>query len=468
MKNNTMTLDLNTPTEELRKALATKQQTLPSWADVQKDYEPSMHRVLTDTNVLKDKVRPDGTIDKSSRIAIGIEKIATARLSEFCFAIPVKRVYSNVGDDERKQEAVKALEAIYKSVRIDTENSRRAVAYFASCEVATIWYAVDKPNRLYGFDSKFKLRCKSYSPMEGYELYPYFDQQGDMLALSIGYKLKSEGKDYRYFETFTESKHYLWKELSGRWELEVDEAITILKIPASYISRPKPVFADITGLRDELEITLSRNGNIIAYNSAPVLKVAGELEGVESRGEGQRVFKVEQGGDVAYVSWSQSVEALKYQVDNLLRFAFMQLQIPDLSFDSMKGLGNIGFDARQTLLTDAHLKVGDEAGALVEFLERECNVIKAFLKMMHVPFAEVLDEINVEHIITPYIQNDEEASIKRRILANGGKPIESQRESIERYGWSDDADATLRQIQEEAQAEARSAGLVDVMSSAAY
>ena len=128
----------------------------------------------------------------------------------------------------------------------------------------------------------------------------------------------------------------------------------------------------------------------------------------------------------------------------------MQAQMPDISFENMKGLGNIGFDARQTMLTDAHLKIGDEAGAWIEFLERECNVIKAFLKVFGPKeWQNDIDNIDVEHVITPFIQNDEMAEINRRMKANGGKAIESQLESIQRFGESDDAQATLEQIQKE-------------------
>lgn len=110
------------------------------------------------------------------------------------------------------------------------------------------------------------------------------------------------------------------------------------------------------------------------------MKVTGKLVGDEDKGETRRLFRLENGGDVAYVSWTQAIEALKYHVETLLKLFFMQAQMPDLSFDNMKSLGNIGFDARQMLLSDAHLKIGDESGAWIEFFERECNVIKAFLK----------------------------------------------------------------------------------------
>lgn len=74
---------------------------------------------------------------------------------------------------------------------------------------------------------------------------------------------------------------------------------------------------------------------------------------------------------------------------------------------------------------------------------------------MNPSWSKAIDEVDIEHIITPYIQGDELGEIKKRITANGGKPIESQRESIARFGWSDDPEDTLRQIQEEAQEEAK-------------
>ena len=175
----------------------------------------------------------------------------------------------------------------------------------------------------------------------------------------------------------------------------------------------------------------------------------GEIKGEEEKGESRRIIRVENGGDVAYVSWQQAIEALKYHVDTMLKLYWMQAQIPDISFENMKGLGNIGFDARQTLLTDAHLKIGDEAGVWLEFLERENNVIKAFLKLMNKNFGDEVDNVSVEHVITPFIQNDELAEINKRMKANGGKAIESQLESIQKYGQSDDAQATLEQIQAE-------------------
>lgn len=189
---------------------------------------------------------------------------------------------------------------------------------------------------------------------------------------------------------------------------------------------------------------------MIGYNSAPLLKIIGDLIGNrEEKGESQRVYRVEQGGDIGYVEWQQAIEALSYQVKTESDLYWSQAQMPDISFQNMKDLGNIGYDARQTLFMDAHLKIGDEEGVWVEALERECNIIKAFLRQMKVEWASEIDNVGVEHIITPFQLKSEEAEINKYVKANGGKPVISQQESIQLAGLSADPVKTMEYIREE-------------------
>ncbi len=423
---------------------------IPSWDMLNRDYDPTKHRIVKDMSTRRDKTRKDGTVDKASRIHIGLEKLLTSRTNEFMFAIPVKRVYNNIDGNETRQAIANAIEAIYKNARINAENKRRGMAYFASCEIFSIWYTVKTNNSLYGFDSEYKLKCKTFTPMDGVKLYPLFDEYDDMVAMSWQYERQIENETLTYFETYTADRHIKWERKNGRWEEVTSEDIVVIgKIPGAYISRPFPVWHGLSHIREEIEYTLSRNSDVIAYNSAPILQVVGDLQGTENKGESQRIYRVEVGGSVSYVSWSQAIEALRYHVSILLNMFWSQGQMPDVSFEQMKSLGNIGYDARQTLFMDAHLKVGDESGAWIEFFERECNVIKAFLKQMNTAWADEVDNVDVEHIISPFIQNDEAAEIDKWTKANGGKPIVSQLESIQNAGLSADPAQTLEQINQE-------------------
>lgn len=51
--------------------------------------------------------------------------------------------------------------------------------------------------------------------------------------------------------------------------------------------------------------------------------------------------------------------------------------------------------------------------------------------------------------ITPFTITDEKDTITCLTTANGGKPIISQRQSVEMYGKSSDVDKTMQELAEE-------------------
>ncbi|MFT0387287.1 hypothetical protein ACMSDV_17590 [Bacteroides thetaiotaomicron] len=195
----TSILDNSRSADEVINDLKEKTVAVPSWSKLINDYEPKLHTIVSDTVTRKDKIKSDGTVEKASRIYIGLEKLLTKRITEFMFSIPVRRVYHNIEDNEIKQQIAKAIENIYKYARVDSENIKRGNNYFASCEVFTIWYAVENPNTLYGFKSKYKLKCKTYSPMDGTKLYPLLDELDDMVAMSFEYSKKIKDKEVIFF-----------------------------------------------------------------------------------------------------------------------------------------------------------------------------------------------------------------------------------------------------------------------------
>jgi ribosome-associated translation inhibitor RaiA len=430
---------------------------VPSWSQLITEYEPRLHEIVEDKVGRRDKELPGGAVEKAARIPIGLEKLLTRRISEFTVSIPVKRVYSYDRNDDTLKSIAKAIEKIYTNAHIDAENMKRAKCLYASCEMFTLWYTQRKRNKLYGFDSEYKLKCRTFSPMDGVRIYPLFDEYEDLLALSFEYEKKVADTKITFFETFTATHHYKWslssEDNANGWQPIISDEISIEKIPAVYWYRNEPCWESLKPIRENIEYTISRNSDVIAYNSAPILKVAGSIVGEEHKGETRRVYRVTEDGDVSYVSWQQAIDALKYHVDTLIKLYFMQSQMPDISFENMKSLGNIGYDSRKTLLMDAHLKIGEEAGKWIEGFERESNVIKAFLAKMNTSWASRLDEISIEHVITPFIQEDEAAEIEKWMKADGNKPVISHKEAIRRANLTDNADDTYDEIQKEEQAE---------------
>jgi hypothetical protein len=154
----------------------------------------------------------------------------------------VKRIYKP--EDDAQREAAQILESIFQRNRIDSVNIERGNMLFAGCEVMTLWYAVEAKNTFYGVASPLKIRCRSFSPMKGENLYPLFDEFGDYIAMSVECKVKKGGKTITYFDTYTESRHIKWESVGESWQVVEDEEITIEKNPTIYMYRPAPIWED--------------------------------------------------------------------------------------------------------------------------------------------------------------------------------------------------------------------------------
>lgn len=434
-------------------ALKQKAVSVPSWGNLVKEYDPKKHPVM-DKALYPDITRGDGTVDKVTRITLNFQRLAVKRMTELVCGVPVKRVYKP--ENDRQKEVATYLEKIFMRNHADSVNVERCNMLFASCEVMTLWYAVEERNSIYGFDSSLKLRCRNFSPMNGDTLYPLFDEYGDMVALSVEYRRTAGNKTYQYFDTYTKDRHIKWSDETGTLKVVEDEKINIGKIPAVYMFRPTPIWEDTSDNVYEMEWALSRNGNYLRKNSKPVFVVFADEEikyGKESDKEEENkaraVLQYPKGSNAQYVTWQQAVESLKYQVETLRSLFFTQLQLPDWSYEKMSQQALSG-ESRKQLFIDCQLKVKDESGPLLEFFEREMNVVKAFLKAaLGDSYAADIDALETEIIITPFSINDEKDTISNLMTANGNQPIISQKEAIEMLGWSDDPDKTLEEIRRE-------------------
>lgn len=451
---------LDRPAEEIIADLREKSVTVPSWGGrngLQWEYDPKKHPVMN-KSVYPDIVEPDGRVDYVTRITCNLQQLAVRRMAELCCGVPVKRVYSP--EDDLQKEVAGYLEKIFMRNRIDSVNTERLGMLFAGCEVMTLWYAVEQRNSAYGFDSLIKLRCRNFSPMLGDSLYPLFDETGDLIALSVGYRRKVASRTVTYFDTYTAERHYKWADTGRGWVLEEEDDISrIGKIPGVYMYRPTPIWEDTSRIVYEIEWAMSRNGNYLRKNSKPLFVVFADEE-IAYGGEGSEssefksILQYPKGSTAGYVTWAQAVENLKFHVAELRQSFFTQLQLPDWSYESMKATPMSG-ESRKQLFIDAQLKVRDESGRLLEFFDREVNVVKAFLRLaLGDRYAAAITALPVENVITPFTISEEKDTINNLMTANGNKPIISQREAIEQLGWSADVDKTLQEITDESRLDA--------------
>lgn len=465
--------------EDITQSLKEKSITVPKWEELEKEYNPKHHPVMDtsaypDVDVYEQKETDQKDefgnpvvknvvvgVERVTRITYSLQALAVKRITELCFGIPVQRKYT--AENKKQEEVAKWIEKIYKANHINSVNIIRGRRLYASCEIITIWYAVKQETSKYGFKSKMKLKCATYSPMQGDSLYPLYDEMGDLVAMSVEYTRKVKEKEITYFDTYTDKLHLRWSNESstgnvdgGHMNLILNEEIIIGKIPGVYTYRPLPVWEDMSNLVEEQEWSMSRNGNFLRKNSRPILGVFTDdmVSFNKSPLHASRdVEQLPQNSRLEYITWNQAIDNLKYYNNELRQMFFTLLQLPDWSYENMKTSPMSG-EARKQLFIDCQLKVKDEEGIWLEFFDREINVIKAWLKVIApAGYEKDIDALEVENIITPYTITSKEDKVSWLVNATGGKQIMAQATAINELGMVDNPQDELNAIQEESQSD---------------
>lgn len=435
---------------DIIKELKNKTVYVKPWAELEKEYDKKKHPVYTDPSYM-DIRKKDGTIIKQCRIALGLQKLAVKRIGELCFGIPVKRI--NKGKTEQEKLAGRILEDIFKKNKINSINSERSKYLYASCEFATIWYSQEMETEYAGEKTGLRLRCKSYSPMTGTNIYPLFDDFDDMIALSIEYRRQKGDVVTNYFETFTANRHIRWISENSSWEEEINEPIELNKIVGVYQHRDEPIWEDESDNVYEMEWQLSREGNYLRKNLKPKWVVCTDKEitfGKEKDTDttSRDVLKYPGDAKAGYETWEQAIDSLKFHIETLKQNFFSQLQLPEMSSEAMKTMP-MSAESRKMIFIDGQLKVTDESGMWYDTFYREINVVKAFAKKMYPKLASAFDSLSVEVLITPYQIQDESEKVGIYSDATGGKPVMSQRTAVQRLGYVEDVDEELQRIADE-------------------
>lgn len=457
-----MTLDeilsLGDPQQAITELKRKRETLLPPYELNERAVNPALHIINS-----KDE-RPDKTVvvdaadgtgeqvrkEKVARIAVALQRLIVDHAVAFTFGQPVR--YEAAAQDDAQTAVMRAFHAILADVKGVSHDRQVARSLFAYQDVAELWYPSEHETEAYGFKSRYKLRCRIFSPDRGDTLYPYFNDEGDLVAFSRAFtKVDDDDTRTSYFETYTATAHYLWTSRGGAYAL-VDgypRPNPIGKIPVIYAHQPRHETADVDNLIDRLEKLLSNFADTNDYHASPKIVVPGHIDGFSRKGETGAVLEVEDGCQPYYLSWQNAPESVKLEIETLLKMIYTITQTPDLSFDAVKGLGAVSGIALKMLFLDAHLKVQTKREILDEFLQRRASVIKAYIGMFNVNLATACNQLTIIPQITPYMLTDEASEVNTLLAACGGKPVMTRGTAVRRLGMSPDPENEIKELEEQ-------------------
>lgn len=437
--------------EKLKGRMATERKlSLKSIADYLKQYEVFGHESM-DTGKRPDKLV---TVDGGSktvpvtRLGIPVQKQIVHLAAAFLLGNPIQ-LQATPADDKEK-EMLTVINRTWEKAKLDYESKRIAKILFSETEVAELWYR-DDPDEAYWAGTAnekrpHRLRMKVLANSLGDNLYPVFNNMGDMIAFGREYTIKVDGKDESHFDIYTDKITYLSTKTSSAWVTK-QETNWFGKIPVVYYSQKAPEWNDVQSLIDRFEKAISNHGDTNDYYVSPMVKVTGEVKGFATKGESGKVLELEPGADAQYMVWDQSPKSLELELKNLRSLMFDMSSTPDISFENMKGLGTFSGFALKMIFLAAHLKAADKEEEFGQCIQRRINLIKAAMLVINNQLG------GASLVIKPrfefFLPKDEEGVINMLVSATGSKPIMTQESAVRANPLVTDADSEVLKIKDE-------------------
>ena len=373
-----------------------------------------------------------------NRIGLPYQKRIVKIATMFQTAIP----YKYTAEDS---QLFTAFLSVIKANKMNFSDSKICTEVKRYTQVAELWYPEEEENEKYGVPSKFLLRHKILSP-EKYKLYPRFDDNNNLISFAVESTTK-EGEIV--FQAFTAEFIYTFTTKNGQTTTKVEPNV-IGKIPVVLYQQEKPEWEDVQHLIEIAEEQRTYFSESNKKFGEPILMIAGRVEGkTATNNTGGKVFEVKDGGNVQFVVPPNANENFDKEMTINRRDIHELTDTPDLSDEFYAGKGNmLSGVGRKLAWLPAHLKVKNNEAIFIPALQRRINIILAFLSKMYISFEKELKTIDITPIITPFDIDDDTEMIRTLMEANGGKPLLSQREAMQRFGITD-PEAQLQQIKYE-------------------
>lgn len=402
-------------------------------ADVQnykKEYDND--REVRDGQVGKrpDKVTKTDVI-KVAKIVVPFQRKIVKSSASFLFGSPIS--ISGSAEDE---ESIQLIRDQWRSMRMDSMLLKLCEAVKSETEAALVFFPVEKE----GQDPKLKVRLLSN---KNGKIYPVFDAFGDMVAFGWEYSVKDGDKEKFWLYLWTADKRYVYEKGGNSWVLNTENTIDneFEKIPAVYVSQEHPEWWEVQDLIDRFENTFSKFADTNDYFAHPTYKFKGGANAKirpDDSGRAVRMDIVETDrgsiieADMDVLSWDRAPEALKLEFDTLQELIYGLTDTPNLSFDNVKGIGNVSGIALKLLFFGSILKSLWDQGDYEIAIIRMVKVIMAGMQnVLNTDGSNAFDELDFDVNFTSVLPENLKEIIEVLTDATGGKPVMTQRTAID-------------------------------------
>ena len=290
------------------------------------------------------------------------------------------------------------------------------------------------------------------------EFYPHFDDNDDMDAFIHRYQVNSNGMIRNSCTIWTADKIITAIDEMGGWVIkEVPNLFG--KIPVVYADVFQPEWDEVALLMDAREMRISRMVDTNVYYGDPLLitfdvadlptkdTVGKELSFTSKvHPETQQLYH----GDAEYLTWNGSQPSVDKELEETKCELFSGTSTPDLSFDNLKGIGNLSGVARKFMLMDATIKASENMETFGPVVQRCVSVVLAGIcNITNIKYRSQLVNNLIDVEFGSILPEDLSETLQTLSLANGGKPINAQRTVTAHSPLTEDLDEEMKLMKEE-------------------
>lgn len=369
-----------------------------------------------------------------NRIAIPIEQDIVNIHTAFC--VGTEPTLDCNPEDDGEKNVFETIKQVFKKNKLKFQNRKLVRSWLSEQEVAEYWYVVKDDGfwaqlkrriaSLFGNKvPEYQLRSQIWSPFRGDTLYPFYDDNGKMIAFSREYKKKDlDGNEHTVFMTITTDKVYQW-ELDKTWSENVERTFAhqLQKLPVMYAFRPEPLCAKVKQLRVRLEKCLSGYADCIDNHFFPLLMLFGELQpDILSGDTRKRMMQLTgDGANAKYLTWNQSSDPIKVEIETYFNQIYGMTNTPRISFDQLKGTGNaLSGTAFRYVFMAAHMAVQNHAEELGEFFQRRVNFLTSAIGTLNTSLEAASKTVSIETEIVPFMIDSERDKVETAAAAVSG------------------------------------------------
>lgn len=436
---------------------------------IQREYDDNDRTIRPSQVGIIQKDKPVGTGEKAKtvkqvKIPIKFAKKIVTTATAFEVGKPVTLISSV------ENTLSQLFRQIWKSNRIDSKISELVRLKKSETQGAIQFYIADvKPESILnkilvkmGLKMQAKeIKSKVLNNTDGI-MTPYIDGTGNMVLFMWEYKAKdaASGKELNHAEIWDSKNYHYLNDSSGKMAY-ASKVLThgFDRIPVVYVGQDEPEWFDVKELIDRLEVSLSKLGGSNDYSAYPILQIFGEAQGMPDKDESGKVmvFAMKKDDDGKYVNGraeflesANAVDSAKLELDTLKTLIYSISHTPDLSFDNVKGLGNVSGVALKLLFLDAVIKATMNEGENRTMIERIINVIISGIvtttnTSLSSDAQALYYDINFNSIIPDDLQTASEIIIN---LKNAG--LLSSETALKLLDLVDNTDAEMKLIKDEA------------------